>query len=195
MVETARRTPSADFLARADDALHTGGLLTRLLALVDLDPATAWFKPWLEVEQEAACLWWFENAVLPGLLQTEGYAREVFRSGGLYDADEVERRVAARLDRQRILDRADPPQLVAVIDESVLRRPVAGDPEVMRAQLAHLAARRTATDPRARGADRSGCLSRPRRPVHPGRFRRGRLGRPPGQSAARDGARPGRGYC
>ncbi|MCW3815399.1 helix-turn-helix transcriptional regulator [Micromonospora sp. DR5-3] len=138
MVEIARRTPSLDFIRRADEVLETGGLLGRILELVSLETAPAWFRPWVAVEQEAATLRWFEMSVLPGLLQTEDYARAVLRDGGLVPDDEVERRVAGRLQRQQILDRPQPPQLVAVMDESVLRRPVTDQFDLMRHQLGHL---------------------------------------------------------
>lgn len=138
MVEIGRRTPSLDFVRRVDEVLETGGLLARILPLVSLETAPAWFRPWLEVEQEASTLWWFEMSVLPGLLQTEGYARAVLGSGGLATRDDVDRRVAARMQRQQVLDRPQPPQLVAVIDEGVLRRPVLDQYDVMREQLDHL---------------------------------------------------------
>jgi hypothetical protein len=74
----------------------------------------------------------------PGLLQTAGYAREVYRRGLPNDSDGgIEERVAARMERQQILDRDDPPLLLAVIDEGALRRAV-GSPALMREQLAHL---------------------------------------------------------
>ncbi|MEU4639066.1 helix-turn-helix transcriptional regulator [Micromonospora sp. NPDC023814] len=138
MVEIGRRTPSLDFVRRADEALDSGGLLGRILPLVSVETAPAWFRPWVAVEQEAATLWWFEISVLPGLLQTEAYARAVLSDGGLVPDAEVEERVTARLQRQQILDRAQPPQLVAVIDETILRRPVPDRFGVMREQLDHL---------------------------------------------------------
>ncbi|MER5333095.1 helix-turn-helix transcriptional regulator [Micromonospora sp. NPDC002717] len=138
MVEIGRRTPSLDFVRRADEALDSGGLLGRILPLVSVETAPAWFRPWVAVEQEAATLWWFEISVLPGLLQTEGYARAVLSDGGLVPDSEVEERVTARIQRQQILHRAQPPQLVAVLDETILRRPVADRFGVMREQLDHL---------------------------------------------------------
>lgn len=85
-----------------------------------------WFRPWQEIEREAVALRWFEMAVLPGLLQTEAYARAVLMDAGLTNRGDVERHVAARLARQNILARDNPPQLTAVVDEGVLRRPVGG---------------------------------------------------------------------
>ncbi|MFI6230506.1 Scr1 family TA system antitoxin-like transcriptional regulator [Micromonospora echinospora] len=96
-----------------------------------------WFRPWQEIEREAVSLRSYESMVLPGLLQTEAYARAVLAGGGLLARGEVERHLATRLARQGILARDDPPQFTAVIDEAVLRRPVGGR-ETMREQLSTL---------------------------------------------------------
>jgi len=72
------------------------------------------------------------------LLQTEEYARDVFRNGPIeLDPDEVERLLEVRLARQKILAREDRPRLWAVIDEAVIHR-VVGSADVMRGQLRHL---------------------------------------------------------
>ncbi|MCI4064377.1 helix-turn-helix transcriptional regulator [Micromonospora sp. R77] len=97
-----------------------------------------WFRPWAELEQDAVSIRSYQPAVLPGLVQTEEYARAVLRTGGLLAPAEVEQFVAARLARQAVLDREPPPQLVIVVDEAVLCRTV-GDRGVMARQLAHLA--------------------------------------------------------
>ena len=81
----------------------------------------------------------FEPVVVPGLLQSGDYAREIFRNGPIeLDPDEVERLLEVRLARQQILARDDRPRLWAVIDEAVIHR-VVGGTEVMRGQLRHLA--------------------------------------------------------
>jgi transcriptional regulator with XRE-family HTH domain len=92
---------------------------------------------YVELEADASKLQTFELIVVPGLLQTEKYIRALIR-GSLIVTD-IERRVAARLERQRLLDRDDPPYLWAVIDEAALTRPVGG-PAVMREQIDHLIA-------------------------------------------------------
>lgn len=74
---------------------------------------------------------------MPGLLQTAEYARAMLATRPNTSDDEVDDLVAARLARQAVLDRDDPPLLWAVIDEAVLHRPV-GDAKVMRDQLTHL---------------------------------------------------------
>lgn len=96
-----------------------------------------WFRPWAEVEAQVTALRSYQPLLVPGLLQTEAYARAMLQVGGVNTADEVERIVAGRLDRQAILDRDDPPYLVVVIDEVVLRR-LLGDRAVMHGQLLHL---------------------------------------------------------
>ncbi|MEU7753090.1 DUF5753 domain-containing protein [Micromonospora sp. NPDC049171] len=101
--------------------------------------APVWFRRWVEIEREAVALRWFELAWVPGLLQTEAYARATLAMESL-TPDEIDERVDARLQRQAILHRARPPLVVAVLDEAVLRRRVGADGTVMREQCEHLAA-------------------------------------------------------
>lgn len=139
MVETGQRRPSVDFVQRADEALGTDGLLTRLLTHVargGVQPA--WFRPWVQIESTARLLLWYETDIIPGLLQAEDYARAVLSGRGLFSPEEVEEQVAACLARQEILNREDPTQLIAVLDELALRRRTPGKP-TMRLQLEHLA--------------------------------------------------------
>ncbi|MER7169706.1 DUF5753 domain-containing protein [Micromonospora sp. NPDC000207] len=98
-----------------------------------------WFRRWVDIEREATTLRGFELAWVPGLLQTEAYARATL-AGGVLTADEIEDLVAARLDRQAILTRDRAPLLVVVLDEGVLRRRVGDDRSLMAGQLAHLLA-------------------------------------------------------
>lgn len=90
------------------------------------------------LESDASFLHTHQGLLVPGLLQTEGYMRSVIRAIRPDASEaEVERRVAARITRQKLLTDANPPQYWAVIDEAVLYRSVGG-PQVMRAQLARL---------------------------------------------------------
>jgi hypothetical protein len=98
----------------------------------DLIPV--WFEPYLGFEQDASVVRGYEVQVVPGLLQTREYARNVIALG--HD-DEVDRRVELRMERQRLLHRPHPPSVWVVIDEAVLWRPYGG-PAVMRRQLRHL---------------------------------------------------------
>jgi transcriptional regulator with XRE-family HTH domain len=97
-----------------------------------------WFETYLGLESAATSIRSFEMQFVPGLFQTEDYARAVTRLGHqTASVGEIERRVGLRLKRQDLLSRAQPPRIWAVMDEAVLRRPVGGLP-VMRAQLRHL---------------------------------------------------------
>jgi transcriptional regulator with XRE-family HTH domain len=96
------------------------------------------------VEEEAAAIRSYQPELVPGLLQTPGYARAVVRAGDKGPPTaEIDRRVEVRLERQQILarDEPPPPRLHVVLNEAVVRRPVGG-PEVMREQLEHLMAER-----------------------------------------------------
>ncbi|MEV1328826.1 helix-turn-helix transcriptional regulator [Micromonospora costi] len=137
MVEIGHRTPSQDFVTRVDAALQSGGFFERLLTLVRADAAPPWLREWISVEAEATLIRWFEPSLIPGLLQTEAYARAVLTGGGMLREAEVEQRVTSRLARQAVLTRENPPEVVFVVDETVLRRRI-GEPAVMAEQFAHL---------------------------------------------------------
>ncbi|MFD0971638.1 DUF5753 domain-containing protein [Plantactinospora endophytica] len=98
-----------------------------------------WLRGWIEWEREATALRWYELAWVPGLLQTEAYARATL-AGESLTADETDRLVSSRVGRQAILQRDRPPLFVAVMDESVLRRHVDGDKALMREQLERIIA-------------------------------------------------------
>ncbi len=98
-----------------------------------------WAKTYVGMEADAAEIRTYETELIPGLLQTRAYAREVFRTAvPNQDPREVERLVEARSDRQRRLTAEDAPLLWAIISEAVIRR-VVDDHEVMHHQLDHLA--------------------------------------------------------
>ncbi len=98
-----------------------------------------WFEMYLGLESSAAVIRTFELQFIPGLLQTEDYARAVTVLGHkAAKSSEIDRRVALRMRRQQVLNRAEPARIWSVIDEAALRRPVGGR-DVMQAQLRHLA--------------------------------------------------------
>jgi len=98
------------------------------------------YEFFIGLEWEARSIRDFELAMIPGLLQTEEYARALITGGPVeLEREDVERRVEVRIARQRVLARDDRPQLWAILDEAAIRR-VVGGPEVMRRQLDHLAA-------------------------------------------------------
>jgi transcriptional regulator with XRE-family HTH domain len=142
-IETGERPPAEDFPPRLDaiPELDTRGALTRLwdhLKKGHKQRAYGWFQPWADIEAEATVLRSYEPLIVPGLLQTEDYARAILSArpdGNLADLDE---QVAIRLARQAVLDRPDAPQLWCVLDEGVLHRDIGG-PKVTRSQLYRLA--------------------------------------------------------
>ncbi|MEV5432088.1 helix-turn-helix transcriptional regulator [Streptomyces sp. NPDC052701] len=96
-----------------------------------------WFSLYVSLEGAARIIRSYEPHFVPGLLQTEDYARAVMEAGTIGGAGPgtVERHVALRMERQRLLERADPPHLWVIMDETALRRPVSADGAVMRDQL------------------------------------------------------------
>jgi transcriptional regulator with XRE-family HTH domain len=102
-------------------------------------PVPTWFEDWLHAEAAAQSLRLWSPILIPGLLQTAEYARAVLLASQTDTSDEViDALVAARMERQTILDRADPPEVVVVLDELVLRRLI-GSSQVMHDALVHLA--------------------------------------------------------
>ena len=139
MVEALHRVPARDLAAHLDKAFGTPGTFTRLEGRLRDLPFPASFRPFAAYETEATALYVFEHSLVPGLLQTPDYARAVLATRPNTTEDEVDNLVAARLARQVILTRDDPPAplLWALIDEGVLYRPVAAA-EVMHDQLTYL---------------------------------------------------------
>ncbi|TKA12034.1 helix-turn-helix domain-containing protein [Actinacidiphila oryziradicis] len=143
-LERGRRTPQPEFLDAADDLLGAGGVLRAATEEVARAKARArvrhpaWFRDYARLEREAEEISFFGTLTIPGLLQTEEYARVTFSvRQPLLPEETVEQRVAARLGRQDILTRWPTPMVTAVIDESVLRREIGGR-SVQRGQLKHL---------------------------------------------------------
>ncbi|ARX82730.1 helix-turn-helix domain-containing protein [Streptomyces alboflavus] len=103
------------------------------------DILPGWFSMYVSLEGAASLIRSYEPHFVPGLLQTESYARGVLRSGAIGQTrpEDIERYVALRMERQALLTREDAPRLWAVMDETALRRPVGG-PDVMRAQIDRL---------------------------------------------------------
>lgn len=135
-VEGGTRTPSKAFAEGCDRVFETGDLFTALWPHVIREASyPSWFVPYVELEAMATRIQSFEVQAVPGLLQTPDYARalvDMFELGT--DADDL---VTARMDRQTVFSRLEPPSMWVVLDEGVLRR-VVGGPAVMAAQLAHI---------------------------------------------------------
>jgi transcriptional regulator with XRE-family HTH domain len=104
----------------------------------DGDLLPSWFEMYLRLEQEASYIRTFQVQFVPGLLQSEEYARRVILAGhGAESSYEVDRRVRLRMNRQKVLVEPGGPQFWAVIDEAALHRPF-GSGAVMRDQLQHV---------------------------------------------------------
>lgn len=137
-IETGTKPVTLDYLKLVDTALETGGYFETLWTeLVKDDAAPVWLREWIEIEREASALRWYEPAFVPGLLQTEAYARATL-TGERLTPDEADQLVRARIDRQSILHRDLPPLFVAVLDESILYRSAYGNRPLMADQLLHL---------------------------------------------------------
>ncbi|MGX7669058.1 helix-turn-helix domain-containing protein [Plantactinospora sp. DSM 117369] len=136
-IELCQRRPTREFAKRCDNVLETGGLLERIQAVIGVGPVMPWFREWSILEQEAEAIRCFEWSVIPGLLQTEAYARALLSGGRMFTNAEVEQHVATRMARQEIFTREKPPLFTAVVDERVLHQPIGGR-EVMRDQLRHI---------------------------------------------------------
>ena len=96
------------------------------------------YSDYISLEDEARSISNYESLCVPGLLQTEAYARDQLRGTLPYASDEdIEVRVAARMERQAVLSKEGAPKLWAIMDEAALRRTVGGR-DVMRGQIAHL---------------------------------------------------------
>jgi transcriptional regulator with XRE-family HTH domain len=102
------------------------------------DVLTTWFQNYLDLEQAAELIRTYEVQFVPGLLQTDAYARAVIMLGhGTASPQEIDRRAELRMARKPLLVREDPPKLWAVIDEAVLRRRIGGL-QVLREQIEYL---------------------------------------------------------
>jgi transcriptional regulator with XRE-family HTH domain len=136
MVEALHRVPTRDLAVHLDKAFGTPGTFTRLEGRLRDLPFPASFRPFAAYETEATALYVFEHSLVPGLLQTADYARAVMATRPNTAEDEIGNLVQARLARQAVLTRDDPPAplLWALIDEGVLHRPVAAA-EIMHDQL------------------------------------------------------------
>jgi transcriptional regulator with XRE-family HTH domain len=126
-------------LARAlDEALGADQLLVELWPYVYREAFPDWSRKFIELSGRAVSISQYAAHVVPGLLQTEAYARAVLSLDVLLSGEaQLEERVAARLGRQERLRSPDRPSLWVVLDEAVLRRPIGG-PQVMREQLTQL---------------------------------------------------------
>jgi hypothetical protein len=141
-VENRERRPTAQFADACDTQFpELAGLFARLVAEAEQAHSIypSWFASWVDAEQRASVIRWWEPLLIPGLLQTAEYARALFDTWqAVVPSADTNADVVARLDRQGILDRPVPPSVWVLIDETVLYRSVGGQ-KVMHDQLLHVA--------------------------------------------------------
>ncbi|ROO60976.1 helix-turn-helix protein [Micromonospora sp. Llam0] len=132
-IERGERPALPDYLKAVDKVFGTA-LVRFYREFVRGDWTPVWYRPFVEYEGRATLLRVYHPTLIPGLLQTEAYARALLPAMNV-PAEDVEQTLAARLDRQEIISRTTSPcRLVVILDEMAIRRTVGG-PEVMREQL------------------------------------------------------------
>ncbi|MFF3716182.1 helix-turn-helix domain-containing protein [Streptomyces prasinus] len=127
-VEQGRRMPDRDFVERGEAALGNTGALRRAAPTLTRQAGLAsWFRQWARLEANAVALWTYECRVIPGLLQTERYARAVTESvPPVKDAEQVAKQVAARLQRQQLFERRPPIAFSFIIEQALFERGTGG---------------------------------------------------------------------
>ncbi|MGR6973898.1 helix-turn-helix domain-containing protein [Streptomyces cynarae] len=139
-VELGRRMPDESFVERAEAVLGNTGALRRSARFLTRGEAglAAWFRQWARLERVAVGLCTYECRLVPGMLQSEGYARAVFdNSIPLLSDDQMEAQVAARLERQKVLYERPHVPFTFIVEEHVFRRRLGGF-EVLRGVLDHV---------------------------------------------------------
>ncbi|BDM67457.1 transcriptional regulator [Streptomyces nigrescens] len=138
MVESGKLKASEKFASGCDMAFGTNGLFAGLLRRIDEGDHPSWFVPYLRLERKASRILAYSTNLMTGIVQTEGYARAVFRgSNPRTSAEGIEDKVAARLRRREVFDGDAPPSLWVILHEACLRT-VVGGAEVMAEQLDYL---------------------------------------------------------
>lgn len=137
MIEGLRRVPSVDLAQRCDSVFGSPGTFARLQEHARTTPLPGWFRPYAEIEATATQLRSWQPSFVDGLLQTEDYARAILSRRPNTSEDEVDALLTARMERQALLSRDNPPLLWIVLDEAVLHRQVSSE-KVMRDQLDHI---------------------------------------------------------
>ena len=142
-VEAGDLAPTERFAVACDEAFpHMAGWFARFYHDCQMwgnGPFPRWFEDWLAAEQQAVTLRIWQPLVVPGLVQTADYARALFLAAQADASEEaMDQFVAARLGRQGIFDKPDRPNVLIVLDESVLHRLI-GTPKVTYDQLVQVA--------------------------------------------------------
>lgn len=138
-IEQGRRFPPHAFVERAEEVLDAFGAIRGAARHLSRKPGLAkWFQQWAQLEEEAINLYTYECRLVPGLLQTETYARAVFTNRlPLLSDDQVEAQWAARADRQRLLHEHQNTAFSFILEEHLFLRQT-GTPEVTRELIDHV---------------------------------------------------------
>ncbi|MFE5241615.1 MULTISPECIES: helix-turn-helix domain-containing protein [unclassified Streptomyces] len=138
LFEAAERRPQVDISRALDELLGSGEHLQRLCRLARTSKVAGYFADAAELQLRAVSIAEHSSMVVPGLLQTESYARALTRAAHPYSSDDiVDTHVRTRMERGRLLDSPAPPLLWVIIHEAALRIPVGGA-ATMSEQLDHL---------------------------------------------------------
>ncbi|WP_228454307.1 helix-turn-helix domain-containing protein [Streptomyces alkaliphilus] len=138
-IEQGRRFPTMEFVDRAEEVLDAFGALRGAARHISRRPGLAgWFRQWATLEVEAVSLYTYECRLVPGLLQTEAYARTLFvnQLPPLGD-DRIEAQWAARADRQRLLRDKPNTAFGFILEEHLFLRRTGG-PDVTRELIDHV---------------------------------------------------------
>ncbi|WP_049571949.1 helix-turn-helix domain-containing protein [Streptomyces sp. SBT349] len=139
-VEAGVLIPSEEFARKADVTLGTPGLFVRLRERVIKRSHPSWFAPFAKMEPSATEIVHFSLLLVPGIFQTERYARAIIEAASSSESEErIQQILTGRLKRQKILTQKAPPSLWVVLHESALTMQIGG-PGIMREQLLYLAA-------------------------------------------------------
>ncbi|GAA2204918.1 helix-turn-helix transcriptional regulator [Nonomuraea monospora] len=138
-VERGDENPTRELIGLCEKALGLDGVLLAQWPAISGDRIPEWYRPWPPIERRADHIISVAPLIVPGLAQTEEYARAMFAGEPDATPHQIEEAVQARLERQTIFNRPSPPQYLAVMDEGILYRPI-GDDSVTRRQLEHLIA-------------------------------------------------------
>lgn len=127
-VEQGRRLPPDDFVEAAEQALNAYGIIRKAARKIGRQPGlAAWFRKWAGLEETAVSLYTYECRLIPGLLQTEAYARTLFEEQvPLLGDEQIEVQLAARQERQRLLRERQSTSFTFILEEHLFQRRTGG---------------------------------------------------------------------
>lgn len=137
-MESGNRAPTEEQAKILDDVFETSGTFSRIERRIRGIPFSAGFRPFSPHEAAARSIRTYEHSLVPGLFQTRAYAQAVSEAHPGADESSVKEQVDARMERQAILTRDDPPLIIALLSERVLFEDIA-EPTVMAEQMDRLA--------------------------------------------------------